>query len=391
MKLSGGNKDFYMKYSTKILHGAADRDPFTGALSIPIYPASTYHQKNVASTQEYLYSRTGNPTRNALEETLAVLEGGAAACAFASGVAAVTAAITSVAKSGDHIVATKDLYGGTYRLLTTYLNRFGITHSFVDTSNPEEVERSVKENTQVLFLESPSNPLLKIIDFEAMEKIGRKHNLVTMLDNTFLSPYFFRPIEYGIDLSIHSATKFLGGHSDLIAGAVVARTKELGSKVKAVQVSTGNMLSPENSWLLLRGIKTLRARMSVQTESAMKIADWLNRQKWVKKTYYPGLPGHPGHDIIKKQADGYGAVVSFEADSIERTNAIMENVRYWTVAVSLGGVESILSYPAKMSHASIPEDERAALGITNQLLRLSVGLEDADDLIEDIDFAAKKI
>ncbi|MBN2402203.1 MAG: PLP-dependent transferase [Spirochaetes bacterium] len=380
-----------MKYSTKILHGAADRDPFTGALSIPIYPASTYHQKNVASTQEYLYSRTGNPTRNALEETLAVLEGGAAACAFASGVAAVTAAITSVAKSGDHIVATKDLYGGTYRLLTTYLNRFGITHSFVDTSNPEEVERSVKENTQVLFLESPSNPLLKIIDFEAMEKIGRKHNLVTMLDNTFLSPYFFRPIEYGIDLSIHSATKFLGGHSDLIAGAVVARTKELGSKVKAVQVSTGNMLSPENSWLLLRGIKTLRARMSVQTESAMKIADWLNRQKWVKKTYYPGLPGHPGHDIIKKQADGYGAVVSFEADSIERTNAIMENVRYWTVAVSLGGVESILSYPAKMSHASIPEDERAALGITNQLLRLSVGLEDADDLIEDIDFAAKKI
>jgi cysteine-S-conjugate beta-lyase len=380
-----------MKYNTKILHGAADRDPFTGALSIPIYPASTYHQKDVENAQEYLYSRSGNPTRNALEETLAVLEGGAAGYAFASGVAAATAAITSAAKSGDHIIATKDIYGGTYRLLTTYLNRFGITYSFVDTSNPMEVEEAVRDNTRVLFLESPSNPILKIIDFEAMVKIAKKHNLISILDNTFLSPYFFRPIEYGIDLSIHSATKFLGGHSDLIAGAVIARTKELGSHVHAVQISTGNILSPENSWLLLRGIKTLRARMTIQADSAMKIAEWLSKQKWVKKTYYPGLPDHPGYDIIKKQADGFGAVVSFEADSVERAYAIMKNVRYWTVAVSLGGVESILSYPAKMSHAAIPEKERHDLGITNELLRLSVGLEDADDLIEDIKYSAEML
>jgi cystathionine beta-lyase/cystathionine gamma-synthase len=380
-----------MKYDTKILHGAADRDPFTGALSIPIYPASTYHQKDINTVQQYLYSRSGNPTRNALEETLAVLENGAAGYAFASGVAAATAAITSAVKSGDHIVATKDIYGGTYRLFTKYLNRFGITHSFVDTSNPAEIEEAIQKNTRVLFLESPSNPILKIIDFEAMVKIAKKYNLITILDNTFLSPYFFRPIEYGIDLSIHSATKFLGGHSDLIAGAVIARTKELGSHVHAVQISTGNILSPENSWLLLRGIKTLRARMTIQAESAMKIADWLSRQKWVRKVYYPGLPSHPGHAIIKKQADGFGAVVSFEPDSVERTNAIMKNVHYWTVAVSLGGVESILSYPAKMSHAAIPEKERLDLGITDELLRLSVGLEDADDLIEDLKKSAEMV
>jgi cystathionine beta-lyase len=380
-----------MKYNTKILHGAGDRDPFTGALSIPIYPASTYHQENVNENQEFQYSRSGNPTRKALEETLAVLEGGAAGYAFASGVAAITAAITSVAKAGDHIIATKDIYGGTYRLLTGYLNRFGITHSFVDTSIPDEVERSIRDNTRALFLESPSNPILKIIDFEAMVKIAKKHNLTTLLDNTFLSPYFFRPIEFGIDMSIHSATKFLGGHSDLIAGAVITRTKELGNIVHSVQNTTGSILSPENSWLLLRGIKTLRARMTIQAESAMKIARWLTEQKWVKKVYYPGLPEHPGYDIISRQASGYGAVVSFAADTVERVYAIMKNVHYWTVAVSLGGVESILSYPFKMSHSAIPEKNRLELGITPELLRLSVGLEDADDLIEDIKLSAEKV
>jgi cystathionine beta-lyase/cystathionine gamma-synthase len=373
-----------MKYNTKILHGAGDRDPFTGALSIPIYPASTYHQENVNENQEFQYSRSGNPTRKALEETLSVLEGGARGYAFASGVAAITAAITAVAKSGDHIVATKDIYGGTYRLLKTYLNRFGITHTFVDTSNISDIERAIRGNTRILFLESPSNPLLKIIDFEAIAGIAEKHKLITILDNTFLSPYFFHPFDFGIDLSVHSATKFLGGHSDLIAGAVIARTKELGDAVRQVQNTTGSILSPENSWLLLRGIKTLRARMTIQAESAMKIAKWLTEQKWVKKVYYPGLPEHPGYEIISKQASGYGAVVSVKIDNIERVYSIMKNVRYWTVAVSLGGVESILSYPFKMSHSAIPEKERLELGITPELLRLSVGLEDAEDLIEDL-------
>ncbi len=372
-----------MKYDTKILHGAADRDPYTGALSIPIYPASTYHQKDVDSVQEFEYSRAGNPTRGALEETLGMLEGGTG-FAFASGVAAITAALTAVLNAGDHVVVTKDLYGGTYRLLTKYLNRLGITHTFVDTTDVKKTEQAILKNTKALFLESPSNPLLKIIDFEAMAALAGRLGLISMVDNTFLSPYFFRPIEFGIDLSIHSATKFLGGHSDLIAGAVIARTEELAEKIGFVQKTTGSVLSPENSWLLLRGIKTLRPRMTMQSEGAMRIARWLSDQTWVEQVYYPGLPDHPGHEIISRQASGYGAVVSFSADTRERAYAIMKGVKHWTVAVSLGGVESILSYPAKMSHASIPEKEREELGITDRLIRLSIGLEDVDDLIDDI-------
>jgi len=377
-----------MHYDTKILHGSIDRDPYTGALSIPIYPASTYHQKNIDKSQEFGYSRSGNPTRKALEDILATLEGGTNGYAFASGVAAITAAITSVLGSGDHIVVTKDIYGGTYRLLKNYLVRFGISFTFADTTDVADTERAIQPNTKALFLESPSNPTLRIIDFEVMVGLAKKYNLITMCDNTFFSPYFFRPIEYGIDMSIHSATKFLGGHSDLIAGAVVTRTHELGSLVYSVQNITGNILSPENSWLLMRGIKTLRPRMTMQAESAMKIARALGRKSWIKSIYYPGLEDHPGHNIIKRQAKGFGAVISILTDTVERAKSIMQSVKYWTVAVSLGGVESILSYPARMSHASIPKGEREALGITDCLLRLSVGLEDADDLIEDIDNAA---
>jgi cystathionine beta-lyase/cystathionine gamma-synthase len=377
-----------MKYATRILHGAADRDPATGALSIPIYPASTYHQKNVDERQPFDYSRSGNPTRKALEDTLNVLEGGAGGFAFASGVAAITAALTSVLSAGDHLVVTKDLYGGSYRLLTKYLSRFGITFTFADTTSLAETEAAIKPETKALFLESPSNPLLKVIDFTAMVALAKKHGLVTILDNTFLSPLYFRPLELGVDLSVHSATKFLGGHSDLLAGAVIARTPELAREVYNVQNMTGNVLSPENSWLLLRGIKTLKARMQLQSESALQLARWLGGQSWVKKVYYPGLPEHPGHEIIKREASGFGAVVSFETDTVERTRTIMNHVHYWTVAVSLGGVESILSYPAKMSHASIPAAERESLGITDRLIRLSVGLEDIGDLQEDLSAAA---
>jgi cystathionine beta-lyase/cystathionine gamma-synthase len=381
-------KGRYMHFDTKILHGAGDRDPYTGALSIPIYNASTYHQKNIDKRQDFEYSRSGNPTRKALEETLAALEGGTNGYAFSSGVAAITAAITSVCKAGDHLVVTKDVYGGTYRLLTRYLHRFGIDFTFADTTSLEATEREMRPNTKVLFLESPSNPLLKIVDFVEMVGLARKYNLVTMLDNTFLSPYFFRPLECGVDIAIHSATKFLGGHSDLLAGAVVTRTRDLGSEVYLVQNATGNVLSPESSWLLMRGIKTLRARMTIQADGAMKIAQWLSGQPWVRQVYYPGLTSHPGHEIVKSQASGYGAVVSFATDTVERAHAIMRGVKYWTVAVSLGGVESIMSYPAKMSHASIPKEERDALGITDNLIRLSIGLEDAGDLIEDMARAA---
>jgi cystathionine beta-lyase/cystathionine gamma-synthase len=378
-----------MKYDTKILHGAVDRDPYTGALSMPIYSASTYHQPDVDAEQEYHYSRSGNPTRKALEETLAVLEGGDSAFAFASGMAAITAALASTLVSGDHLVASMDIYGGAYRLITRYLTRFGISHTFADTTDVALTEKAIRPETKAIFIESPSNPTLKITDFEIMAKLAEKHGLVSMADNTFLSPYYFRPLEFGIDLSIHSATKFLGGHSDLVAGAVIARTKELGKSIAATQNMTGTMLSPENSWLLMRGIKTLSARMRIQSDGAARIANWLCGRSWAGRVYYPGLQSHPGHDVISRQASGYGAVISFAADSDERARVIMKRVKLWTVAVSLGGVESILSYPAKMSHAAVPEDERIKLGITNELLRLSVGLEDHDDLMEDLEQAAR--
>jgi cystathionine beta-lyase/cystathionine gamma-synthase len=377
-----------MKYDTSILHGTADRDPFTGALSIPIYPASTYHQADVDASPRWEYSRSGNPTRKALEDTLGVLEGGGRGFAFASGMAAITAALTALLRAGDHVVVTKDIYGGSYRLLTGYLSRFGISHTFADTTDVRETEKAIRPDTRVLFLESPSNPMLHIIDFEATAKLAGSRGIITMVDNTFLSPYLFRPLNLGIDISIHSATKFLGGHSDLIAGAVMTRREDLAEEIHFVQYTTGSMLSPENSWLLLRGIKTLRARMTLQCEGAMRIARWLTQQPWAAKVYYPGLESHPGHETIKREAKGYGALLSFEADTLERAASIMKKVKHWSVAVSLGGVESILSYPVKMSHAAMPEHEREKLRIGPRLLRLSVGLEDADDLIKDLEDAA---
>lgn len=377
-----------MKKKTRILHEAAARDMQTGALSIPVYHASTFHQTDIEKTPQWEYGRSANPTRMALEELLASLEGAAAGFAFSSGMAAVTAALTSFVNSGDHIVATRDIYGGSYRFLTSYINRFGVTHTFVDTTNPQNVENALLPNTKVLLLESPSNPLLKITDLEAMVAIARKRNIITIIDSTFLTPYFLQPIALGIDVCVHSATKFLGGHSDLIAGAVMTRTAELGKAVKSVQNTCGSILSPNDSWLLIRGIKTLSARMDAQSESAMTLARWLTKQSWISEVFYPGLDSHPGHDIVTKQASGYGAVVSVKIDSVERLLKMMKNVKLWNVAVSLGGVESILSYPRKMSHAAIPEDERHALGISDNLIRLSIGLEDVDDLINDLQLAA---
>lgn len=373
-----------MTYDTAILHRGIDRDPGTGALSIPIYNASTYHQKDPLAGQKYEYGRSGNPTREALETTLAALENGVRGFAFPSGMSAVTSAIIACSKSGDHIVAARDIYGGTYRLLTDVLSRFGVNCTFVDATETTAIEAAIHPSTTILFIETPSNPLLKITDISACVSIARKHNLITMIDNTFMSPYFLRPIELGVDMSIHSATKFLGGHSDLIAGAVICRTPELSSKVHFIQNATGAVLSPENSWLLMRGIKTLGARMNAQQAGAVKVSQWLKAQPWVEKVFYPGFPDHPGHAIMKNQATGFGAVISFSTDTVGRAIEIMKKVKLWTVAVSLGGVESILSYPSKMSHAAVPEQTRISLGITDNLIRLSVGLEAPEDLIEDL-------
>jgi cystathionine beta-lyase/cystathionine gamma-synthase len=373
-----------MKIDTSILHAAAAYDETTGALSMPIYPASTYRQKDVSVRQQYDYGRSGNPTRRALEETLAALEQGTQGFAFSSGMSAIHAAVTAFVKSGDHIVATRDLYGGSYRFLAEFMPKFGVTTTFTDTTDPAKTESAIRPETKLLFLESPSNPLLRITDLVAHAAIAKKRGLISMIDNTFLSPYFLRPLEHGIDISIHSATKFLGGHSDLIAGAVVTKTPEHGKAVHFVQNTCGAVLSPENSWLLLRGIKTLGARMSRQQETAKKVAEWLTTQPWVTKVFYPGLANHPERDILERQASGFGCVISFAIDTPARLTALLASVKILSVAVSLGGVESILSYPAKMSHASMPPLVRKELGISDTLLRLSVGLEAPEDIIADL-------
>jgi cystathionine beta-lyase len=372
-----------VKYATKILHNGNEWDPHTGALSIPIYQTSTFHQHDIEHPGRYDYSRSGNPTREALENTLAALEGGTRGFAFASGMAAVSSAL-SIFHQGDHIIATEDIYGGSYRVLTKFFNKFGLEVTFVDMTDLNQVERAIRENTRALFLETPSNPLLKVTDIGGTVALAKRHDLLTLIDNTFMSPYFQRPLELGADIVIHSATKFLGGHSDVIGGAVIVGSEILASQVYFVQNSFGAIQGPQDAWLVLRGIKTLRARMEFQQQSAIAIAEWLQGQHWVEKVYYPGLPEHPGHDLIQSQASGFGAIVSFKTDTLERAIKIMQSVRLWSVAVSLGGVESILSYPARMSHASIPKAERERRGVTDNLIRLSAGLEDADDLIEDL-------
>jgi cystathionine beta-lyase len=372
-----------MKYGTRILHNGNEFDPQTGALSIPIYQASTFLQEDVDNPGQYEYSRSGNPTRAALEKTLAVLENGAYAYAFASGMAAIASAL-SIFEQGDHVVATEDIYGGSYRILSEFFTKFGLRTTFVDMTRLENIEQALQPNTKALFLETPSNPLLKITDIAGAVQIAKRHHLLTMIDNTFMSPYFQRPLDLGVDLVIHSATKFLGGHSDVIGGAVITNSKELATKVYFVQNGFGAILGPQDSWLLLRGIKTLRARMELQQQAALEIAGWLKKQPWVIDVYYPGLPDHPGYEINKSQASGFGAVLSFKTDTKERARRIMKGVKLWSVAVSLGGVESILSYPVKMSHATIPLKERERLGITDNLIRLSVGLEEPDDLIDDL-------
>jgi cysteine-S-conjugate beta-lyase len=377
-----------MERDTRLIHAGSPGARSFGALSTPIYTASTFHQDDVDVDPPYEYSRSGNPTREAVEHAMAELEGGTNGYAFASGVAAVTAALTAVLKAGDHVIATEHIYGGTYRLLTRYLSAFGVSTTFVDPTDLASVRAAITPATRVLYLETPSNPTLVITDIAAMTALAKEQNLVTIADNTFLTPIRCQPITLGVDIVVHSASKYLGGHSDLIAGIVVTRTAELGKKVNFVQFTTGGILSPENSWLLARGIKTLGVRYAREEATAGHLAEWLSKQGWVHQVLYPGLPGHAGRDIIARQASGFGAVVSFTPASVALAKQIMKRVTIWSVAVSLGGVESIITYPVRMSHASVPVKERNRLGITDALLRLSPGLEDPKDLIADLEHAA---
>ena len=379
-----------MHYRTKILHTGKDRDPYTGASSIPIYQVSTFAQEDPVEFGQYEYGRGTNPTREALEHTIATLESGASCYAFASGMAAISSVLL-LFQSGDHIVVAEDVYGGTYRVLTTLFDRWGLKHTFVDMADPQKIEAALLPETKAIFAETPSNPLLKITDLGAVAAIAREKGLLTIIDNTFMSPYLQRPIEHGFDIVIHSATKFLGGHSDLIAGLVVTKDEALGKRMQSIQISFGAILGPQDSWLLLRGIKTLSARMEAQQKSAETIAHWLEEQPAIKAVFYPTLSSHPGREIHMRQSSGGGAVVSFELESGEAAKEVLRKVKLPLMAVSLGGVESILSYPATMSHAAMPRIERYARGITDGLVRLSVGLEDPTDLCEDLKRAMETI
>lgn len=375
-----------MKFATKLIHNGNEMDKNTGALSIPIYQVSTYHLRDIDQPQEYEYSRSGNPTRKALEETIAILEGGDKGFAFASGMAAISS-VLSIFSSGDHIIVSQDVYGGTHRIITSFFARYHLSASFVDTTDIDAVKKSITPNTRAIYVETPSNPLLKITDLRSIVKIAREHNLITIIDNTFMSPYLQRPIELGFDIVIHSATKFIGGHSDVIGGLVVVKGAELCQRIYSVQNGFGAILGPQDSWLLLRGLKTLKVRLDYQQDSAQKLAEYLQKNKNVKQVYYPGLQNHEGRDIHYSQADGAGAVLSFKTIDAEKAKSFMKKIKLAAVAASLGGVETIVSYPVKMSHAAVPKSERERLGITDDLIRVSVGLEDIEDLIEDFEKA----
>ncbi|MBP2002181.1 cystathionine beta-lyase [Paenibacillus shirakamiensis] len=371
---------------TKLIHFGSEVDAHTGAASVPIYQASTFHHHDIYNPPVHDYSRSGNPTRQALEDYIAVLEGGARGLAFSTGMAAISTTFMLLS-SGDHVIVTEDVYGGTYRLLTTILNRLQIETTFVDMTQLDAVKAAIQPNTKAVYMETPSNPTLKITDIYAIATWAKDNGLISIVDNTFMTPYYQRPIELGVDIVLHSATKFLGGHSDVLAGLAVAATTELGQQLKYLQNGLGTVLGAQDSWLLIRGMKTLGARMAHSEISARKLAAWLDSREDVPSVYYPGLSNHPGREVQERQSTGFGAVVSFDVGSADRAKKLLNQVKLPIVAVSLGAVESILSYPPMMSHASMPAEVRQERGITDGLLRFSVGLEDIDDLIADLEQA----
>lgn len=372
-----------MKPKTRLIHGGIFGDEATGAVSTPIYQVSTYKQEAVGKFKGYEYSRTGNPTRHALEELIADVEFGHAGFAFGSGMAAISS-VMMLFSAGDHVILTDDVYGGTYRVVNKVLNRFGLEFTFVDTGDIEAVKAAVQDNTKAIFIETPTNPLLKVTDIEAVSAFAKSKNLLTIVDNTFMTPYLQNPIKLGADIVLHSATKYIGGHSDVVAGLVVVNTAELAEEMHFVQNSIGAILGPQDSWLLIRGLKTLGIRMEETCGNAQKIAEFLDSHGAVGKVIYPGLPTHSGHELMKKQSTGFGGMISFDVGSREKAGELLAKLKYFTLAESLGAVESLISVPAQMTHASIPAERRAELGIVDGLVRISVGIEDVEDLIEDL-------
>ncbi|ANF96881.1 bifunctional cystathionine gamma-lyase/homocysteine desulfhydrase [Paenibacillus bovis] len=372
-----------MKRKTKLIHGGIPGDSHTGAVSVPVYQVSTYKQESIGVHQGYEYSRTGNPTRYALEELIKDLEEGERGFAFGSGMAAIHAVFT-LFNSGDHVLLTDDVYGGTYRIFTKVLSRLGLESTFVDTTDAEAVKAAIQPNTRAIYIETPTNPLLKVTDIRAMADIAHERDLLVIVDNTFATPYWQNPLTLGADIVLHSATKYLGGHSDLVAGLAVVNSAKLADELHFIQNAVGAILGPQDSWLLIRGIKTLGLRMEAIERNARAIVDFLVQHDKVNKVHYPGLQQHPQHELASRQTEGYGGIISFDVGSNEAAELLLSKLHYFTLAESLGAVESLISVPARMTHASIPEERRAELGITPGLVRISVGIEDAEDLIDDL-------
>ncbi|MEX1127149.1 MAG: cystathionine gamma-synthase [Vicinamibacterales bacterium] len=371
------------RFSTICIHAGQEPDPSTGAIITPIFQTSTYVQDALGKHKGYEYARTQNPTRFALEQNIAAIEGGLAAYAFASGMAAIDA-MTTLLKSGDHVVVTDNTYGGTFRLFDKVLTKYGLEFSYVDTSRPELIEEAIRPETRMLFVETPTNPVLRLTDLAAAAQIAKRHDVRLVVDNTFASPCLQRPIEFGADLVMHSTTKYLNGHSDSIGGIVVAARQEDADWLKFIQNAAGAILSPFDSWLVLRGTKTLAVRMAQHNRNGQAIAEFLQGHPKVKTVIYPGLPSHPQHELAKRQMKGFGGMLSFEVGSFEEARRVCNGVRLMALAESLGGVETLMTHPASMTHASVPPERRAAIGLSDNLVRISAGIEDVQDLIDDL-------
>ena len=379
-----------MRFETISVHAGDRPDKRYGAISVPIYQTSTFVFEDVGKTRGFDYSRTANPTRKVLQDTIAQLEGGKAGFAFATGMAA-EATVLHLLKAGDHIVSGDDVYGGTYRLLAQVMPKFGIDVTFVRLDNKKKIEAAIRPDTKMIWLETPSNPLLNIIDLEMVVEIARRRKILTVIDNTFATPYFLKPIEFGIDLVVHSTTKYLNGHCDVVGGAVVTTTDELTEQMQFLLNALGTCAGPFDCWLVLRGIETLAVRMRQHQENATAVADYLYKHPAVKRVFYPGLKSHPGHKIAKQQMKGFGGMVSFEIKGGKAAvDRFLKRMKIFALAESLGGVASLAEHPGTMSHASMDKDHREKVGITDELIRLSVGLENVDDLIEDLEQALKR-
>ncbi|MCX7923567.1 MAG: PLP-dependent aspartate aminotransferase family protein [Clostridia bacterium] len=375
-----------MRIETKLVHGCKGFDPTTGAISFPIYQSATFRHPGPNQSTGYDYSRLQNPTREELENTLACLENGTTGCAFSSGMAAVST-VLGLFSPGDHIIVSDDLYGGTYRLFEEFYRKYGMEFTYVDTSDINSVSQSIKTNTKAIFIETPTNPMMKVTDIAAAVEIAKNSGILTIVDNTFLTPYYQRPLELGADIVVHSGTKYLGGHNDTLAGFIVVNDNDIAEKLRLLQKSVGAVLSPFDSWLVLRGIKTLGIRIERQEQNALAIAKWLKDNKSVEKVFYVGLPEHEGYEISKRQASGFGGMISFTVNKVELVERILERVKVIAFAESLGGVESLITYPIVQTHSAIPKEIRDRIGVNEQLLRLSVGIECVDDLIKDLEQA----